>query len=167
MVRLLASAAAAGFRRYRSCAIACSTRCRMSGSTFVAPLTTRDTVCWDTPASRATSDIRGAFDLEASRSPRPLEFRASEGAGVVDTIPLSPATLDEPRNATAVGAPAVSRAPVPQDFGMLIVRPLRPLHHVLTGRVAAVHGGGQRRGSVEADNTPPDAVLVASVHRVT
>src|SRR6476620_1742385 len=82
----------------------------MSGSTLVAPLTTRETVCWETPASRATSDIRAALDLEARRSPRPLEFRASEGAGVVDTIPLSPAPPDPPRKATPVGAPAVTGA---------------------------------------------------------
>src|ERR1039458_1015376 len=58
--RPVTSARAIGLRRYPSCAIASTTRWRVSGRTWRLPLITRDTVWCETPASRPTSDITAA-----------------------------------------------------------------------------------------------------------
>ena len=52
-------ARAAPFGRYPRVCIACMTLARVCSSTFEWPLDTLDTVCDDTPASRATSAIEG------------------------------------------------------------------------------------------------------------
>jgi len=57
--RPLLSARAAPFGRYPSVCMARMTWARVCSSTFAAPLDTRDTVCDDTPASRATSAMEG------------------------------------------------------------------------------------------------------------
>ena len=50
---------AAKLRRYLSSSTAAITRAWVSGRTPGMPLSTRDTVWWDTPARAATSAIRG------------------------------------------------------------------------------------------------------------
>src|SRR5690349_19912095 len=66
-VRRVTSARAAGDGTYRSCLIACSTRARVAGRTLGRSFSTRETVWWDTPASRATSKIVATLAL-SSRS---------------------------------------------------------------------------------------------------
>jgi hypothetical protein len=66
MLLLVTNARAAVFRRYLNFRTASSTLWRTSGPTFVLPFKTLETVCWDTPASLATSIIlafRGAISL--------------------------------------------------------------------------------------------------------
>ena len=53
------SAWAARFGEYPSWSIACTTRARVLGLTESAPVETRETVCGETPARRATSPIDG------------------------------------------------------------------------------------------------------------
>ena len=69
------SARAALFGRYPSFCMAASTRSRVSGSTLLRPFETRDTVCADTPASRATSAMDG-----------PRRRPGAASAGVVTVI---------------------------------------------------------------------------------
>ena len=62
--------------------MACTTRARVCSSTFAWPLDTRDTVCDDTPASRATSAIEGRGAPAAVILVRVMSSRVSPVADV-------------------------------------------------------------------------------------
>ena len=80
--RPLLRARAAPFGRYPRVCMACTTRARVCSSTFEWPLDTRDTVCDDTPASRATSAIEGRGAPAAVIFVRVMSSRVSPVADV-------------------------------------------------------------------------------------
>src|SRR5690349_14959224 len=82
---------------YPSASAASSTRCRTPAATYPSPLSAREVVDCDTPASRATS-----FNVARRGTP-------ACSSSLIDTLPLASPSPDAQRESTLMGGGARGR----------------------------------------------------------